>query len=523
MRFIARILLSVSIAATLAYTQTQMPPHFNHIVIVVQENRTPDNLFGSAPLSTKCSGQDDFEPGVDIQDWGNYQGNAQCFAAHTLGPDSCNPDHTHGGFKNMWDGGNLDSCGGGADCPVPNCYAFVQKSDVQQYFDIATSYGFANYMFQTSEGPSFPAHQFIFSGTSAPEKVNNSDPNKYWQWFAAENMPDNQENNAGCAAASGQTSKGINFLSPYNETADWYAPPPGTYPGFPCYDHPTLTDELDHYGPPAIQWRYYAAEGNSIWTAPNAISHICNASNGSCQSSQGDWKYVSLEYENPNGTYNLAPVLTDIQNCNLAQVSWVTPDVRWSDHPGSSDNIGLGPDYVSNIVDAIGQSGQNSKCDYWKADPTVILILWDDWGGWYDHVPTSVGVGYKGGNLSGIQYVFGFRVPLLVVSSYTPARTVSGAITGQPTYPPPAQFTHDFGSILAFIENNWSGLSEIYPSYHYADRYALDNNPPNYFSLGDFFTSPSQLSFTSIPTQHPPSFYTSYQEAPQGPVDGPDD
>src|SRR5580704_14446157 len=166
MRFTARI-LSISIAATLAYAQTQMPPHFNHVVIVVQENRTPDNLFGNAAGSSLCAGQDAFEPGVDIQDWGYNNGKTQtCFAAHPLGPDSCNPDHSHGGFKNMWDGGKLDSCGLNSLCPNLGCYAFVQKSDVQQYFDIATSYGFANYMFQTSEGPSFPAHQFIFSGTS---------------------------------------------------------------------------------------------------------------------------------------------------------------------------------------------------------------------------------------------------------------------------------------------------------------------------------------------------------------------
>jgi|HubBroStandDraft_6_1064221.scaffolds.fasta_scaffold1368523_1 phospholipase C len=81
MRFTARI-LSISIAATLAYAQTQMPPHFNHVVIVVQENRTPDNLFGNAPNSSLCAGQDAFEPGVDIQDWGSYKGSQQCFAVH---------------------------------------------------------------------------------------------------------------------------------------------------------------------------------------------------------------------------------------------------------------------------------------------------------------------------------------------------------------------------------------------------------------------------------------------------------
>lgn len=54
----------------------------------------------------------------------------------------------------------------------------------------------------------------------------------------------------------------------------------------------------------------------------------------------------------------------------------------------------------------------------------------------------------------GCGYVYRFRVPLLVVSAYTPAGYVSGAISGPPACPPPPKCTHDFGSILAFIENN---------------------------------------------------------------------
>lgn len=62
----------------------------------------------------------------------------------------------------------------------------MQKSDVQPYFDIATNYGFANYMFQTNEGPSFPAHQFLFTGTSAP--VAPHDSNGYYLDFVSENV-----------------------------------------------------------------------------------------------------------------------------------------------------------------------------------------------------------------------------------------------------------------------------------------------------------------------------------------------
>ena len=121
----------------------------------------------------------------------------------------------------------------------------------------------------------------------------------------------------------------------------------------------------------------------------------------------------------------------------------------------------------------------NTNNRYWK--DTAILIVWDDWGGWYDHVPPPKWTGYDPLNTTnGKQYVYGFRVPFLVVSPYTPDHHVSGAITGTPSYPPPAQYTHDFGSILTFIENNW-GLGEINPNatppWHYADFYAIDNNP----------------------------------------------
>jgi phospholipase C len=94
-----------------------------------------------------------------------------------------------------------------------------------------------------------------------------------------------------------------------------------------------------------------------------------------------------------------------------------------SDHPLGASNTG--PDWVTSIVNEIGAS------KYW-AD-TAVLITWDDWGGWYDHVPPpqvdSMGLG--------------FRVPLLVVSPY--AR--HGYISHQ---------QHEFGSFLKFLEVRFS-------------------------------------------------------------------
>ena len=72
---------------------------------------------------------------------------------------------------------------------------------------------------------------------------------------------------------------------------------------------------------------------------------------------------------------------------------------------------------------------------YWNS--TAILITWDDWGGWYDHEPPPIRAYPYGG------YEMGFRVPLLVVSAYTPAGFISNS-------------QEDFGSVARFIERNFA-------------------------------------------------------------------
>ncbi len=105
-------------------------------------------------------------------------------------------------------------------------------------------------------------------------------------------------------------------------------------------------------------------------------------------------------------------------------MSWIVPDFQNSDHPGNSSDTG--PSWVAQVVDAIGKSPA------WKS--TVIFIVWDDWGGWYDHVPPPGPQRFGG---------LGFRVPFIVVSPY--AR--NGYISHN---------DYEFGSIIRFVEDNWS-------------------------------------------------------------------
>ena len=147
---------------------------------------------------------------------------------------------------------------------------------------------------------------------------------------------------------------------------------------------------------------------------------------------------------------------------------------------------------------------------YWNTEPTAVIVIWDDWGGWYDHVyPWAY---YRGTSTScpttdapngwGCGYVSGFRVPLLVVSPYT---GTGNAQTGYSTYvsgkcgasPLPScpnfgtnhVYVHDFGSILAFTEYNF-GMPFIDgpPDDGYADYNAPDWGPNRgNVPLSDFF------------------------------------
>jgi len=430
---------------------------------------------------------------------------------------------------------------------VENIFTSPQSDTLGPYFQIAETYGFSNYTFQTNQGPSFLAHQFLFSGTSAPVYYDN-DPTGLWKYLAAENPQlyvngqPTQTLVSGCFSPGGTKVEDVNASG-----SESYAyTPPGlnsnTYAGFPCYDHPSIADLLDNPTPPnsPIIWKYYTNPSQqkiSIWTAPNALQEICEADpnplgQGSCTSPTGNTDWAKVE-DTPG------QILTDISTCSLPAVSWVIPDGTWSDHPGGAGFGDGGPSWVAAIVNAVGGSGQY-KCvntPYWGN--TTILITWDDWGGWYDHVApyTPAGTpiltgGYPGttGNAAGDGqgYVYGFRVPLLVVSAYTIQTPnvvgYTGYISGNTNLgglPYPGEFPpyiHDFGSILGYIESVFvpsaitnygiAGATSGGNNYPFADYFAPDGpfecqktggcGSYGTYPLSDFFNLTTPRSFTAI-------------------------
>ena len=439
-------------------------PAFKHVVILFQENRTPDNIFGSNP---------NFEPGVDIATTGqNSKGDTIKLQPVTIA--GCyDISHSNQAFTLMYRGGKMN----GADlepvsfygsCTVPPnpqfAYADNSTGDVQPYFDLAEQYGFANRMFQTNQGPSFPAHQFIFGGTSAPTETS--------RLFASENMTAST-GGAGCAATPGQR---VLVIDPQGAEAQF---PPVK----PCFDRPTMADLLDHAG---LSWKYYMDTiiDNTIWNAPAGIKALCDAKTRNGVPACTNPEYLSNVVPTPS------QVLTDIAACNLADVSWIIPDGQNSDHAGVTGTTG--PAWVASIVNAIGSQPTCTGGDNYWSD-TAIIITWDDWGGWYDHVPPFKTGGEKAHHW-GQGYTYGFRVPLLVVSAYTKPGLVDNDI-------------HDFGSILRFVEDNFS-LPKIGPGY-YADAFAT--------GLHAFFPLANPRPFGPIPARQNAAFFLHQAPSPLGP------
>jgi phospholipase C len=434
MKLAFRSLLLLLFGALLAHAQIS---RFEHVIVIVQENRTPDNLFqGLCAPPFGASGSCSTTPNatqynIQTGDWLDKHsptGVTQPLPV-PLG-NTYDLSHSHGAFNSQCDGHPI-ACrmDGAGDVPCSGTclsqpqFRFVENPRVgghgilDPYLTLATQYGWANYMFQTNQGPSFPAHQFIFGGTSAPNAGDDG-----VGIFASENMRDllHSNDHAGCIA---DASTRVELVRPNPNP-----PPRGVENSevYPCFDHQTIPDIL----PAGVSWKYYTPSAGSIWTAPNAIFHICQPTGpgGTCQGRE--WIH--------NVDLNPRDVLTDISNCNLRSVSWVIPAGQNSDHAGNPDNTG-GPAWVAAIVNAIGNHPTCPNGEvYWHN--TAIIITWDDWGGWYDHEPPTILPQPQG------DYQYGFRVPLIVVSAYTPAGYINN-------------FRHDFGSILRFIEHNF-GIPE---------------------------------------------------------------
>ncbi len=543
MKLTARLLLLMLASGTLLAQSVKkqskpqaFPSQITHVVVIFQENRTPDNLFHflsplcSIPQGAKglnaCTPNPVTNSCYDISPCGlsNQSGTV---VPVTLAPvplhGSTDPSHAHTAFEQMCDPdpANAYACrndGAWQIKPYNNSYAYVENPSVTNYdgsqghlldpyLTYAEQYGWANFMYQTNQGPSFPAHQFIFSGTSARTAAEDAASTFISENFKPAKTP------VGCLAPADATTWLLSPLLPgntlctggnaFDNNSVQECPLTNTALVFPtnpvgsfCSNKTNMGAVLDAKG---ISWKYYAPSAGSIWTAPNSIANICvpkfrSKTNSNLVCSGTEWKQkVDL-------TLKGADVLNDITNCNLPSVSWIIPDGMWSDHAGPNDQYG--PSWVTAVINAIGQnptcaSGADAGQTFWKN--TAIIVTWDDWGGWSDNQP-ALKVSGLPCTTSNCQadYQIGFRVPLVVVSAYTPQGYIDNG-------------NYDFGSILRTIEGI-NGISE--GTLGVADARSSTD-------LSNFFTGTFR-QYTPVPAVEPASFFLG-QTVQQGESVPPDD
>jgi phospholipase C len=351
--------------------------HIQHVVVIFQENRTPDDLFQA--LASE---------GANIQSWGMLGPNRVNLKQKSLAT-FYGLGHGHKSFVLDYDCGLNDGFSSQIEKQFQmRPYSYAPQSEVQPYTDMAEQYVFGDNMFQTQQAGSFPAHQYLISASGAALPATtfdmSSDPFRSSTGMKSE---------AGC---DGPPDEAIDTINPSNGK-------PGPTPR-PCFNRPVLTDLLDFHG---VSWRYYQnGTGPGLWHAFDAIRHV---------------RY-GPDYANV--VTPPATIISDVATGSLPGMSWVMPaDSKHSDHPGNRSNEG--PSWVAAVVNAIGQS------PYWNS--TAIIVTWDEWGGFYDHVPPPMENNYM---------ELGFRVPLLVISPYAKRGHVS-------------HVQYEFGSIVAFAEETF--------------------------------------------------------------------
>jgi phospholipase C len=368
-----------------------------HVIVIVQENRTFDNLFASSILADGGP-----YPGADTSQSQTVDGNTVHLKAVPF-EYPADPSHSHRALLGEWNRGRMDGFGAdhvrsvfGFPKPGPDFpYAYVPDSQTTIYHLLAAHYALADQNFAPRLVPTLPSHYTL---VTAQSRIAGNPNSEIW----------------GCDAKPGTT------VPIFGTGEDVITP--GI---FPCFDQPTIADLLDASH---VTWKYYTGPYNDL---TNPAVNVYEA-------------FRKIRY-GPDWHRNVmtpsTAILSDIQNCRLPQVSFAMPSAVDSDHAGTLS--AAGPGWVGSIYLAIAASRHVSpQCNYYK--DSAVIVTWDDSGGWYDHVAPPPGPNGT---------TWGFRIPILVLSAW--AR--SNYDPAHPTAMPYVSHTRrESTAIIKFIEKNWT-------------------------------------------------------------------
>jgi phospholipase C len=368
-----------------------------HVIFMVKENRTFDHYFGRYPGAEgateggtlDCSTFEDAET-IPLKD-------SPLIQPHDLG---------HAFYPGLLsiNGGKMNGYNCIALGEDLTGYTQYDRDSLPAYWAYADRFVLADMFFTSMYGPTFPEHLYTVAAQSYGIVDNKSttnvegnycdDPTEYTQRFPIEDL----------------TQADIRRIMRLEETIT--ASPSQLFKiaaywerTRTCINIEVLPDQLQEAG---ITWKYYAFPDQWM-NALQAIEHVRNGPM---------WRKV----QEPE------TILRDLQKDRLPAVSWlIPPEGQPNEHPGSGTNVCEGENWTVEYLNAIQQS------EAWPN--TVVVIVWDDFGGFYDHVPPPH---Y---DIMGL----GPRTPALIISPWTKAgdNPEGGSIDST---------VYEFSSVLRFIE-----------------------------------------------------------------------
>lgn len=426
-------LITSSMTPSLAYAQqisgsnTPANNPIKHIVVIMQENRSFDNYFGTYP------GANGIPKNVCMPANPDQPNNGQCVKPFlSINPVSEDMPHTYQASTAAYDNGKMDGFML-AENEDPKTMSYYDNRTIPYYWDLAKHYVLSDNFYSSVLSYSLPNHWYAVAGQAPVTSI-------FYGFAAGPRILTAHST----ALPAGGGSYGNSLNKPNNTTVIDPKPfglrlhlgnalvhPPGTR----VLTTPSGTVQKN------LVNEEYLRESNLTTTVADLLMNNTN--------NKVSWKYYdhpiqiggykraiytgrAFEYWNPfsaKGTsytqayaphfVNRTQIFTDLKTGSFPQVSWVIPSGPISEHPPAS--ITLGMNWVKSVLDAIMSS------PYWNS--TAIILTWDDYGGFYDHVPPP----------QIDKYGLGFRMPALIISPYAKHGYVDHT-------------QYQFESILKFIE-----------------------------------------------------------------------
>jgi phospholipase C len=389
------------------------------VIYLIKENRTFDHMFGLLP-------------GVDGASTGMDDGVERPLTPATRGALEADIDHCYDCAIEAWNEGKMDGFNRSEAADL-GAYTQFLPEDLGNYRQWADQFVLLDHHFTSAHGPSFPNHLYAIAAQSAGAYDNPAQDRAQLE---------RRHRETGLFKAWGCDSLDdayVDIRDPDGEVSR----------AFPCFDIETAADLLERK---RIPWAFYSAtpyQNGYLWNAFSAISHV-----------RGDAERWAQHI------FPVDDLVQHLREDRLPPVTWVTPRFEVSEHPEYS--FCWGEHWTTQVLNAVMES------PLWKE--TAVFITWDDYGGFYDHLPPpQVDV-----------YGFGIRSPMLVISPYAKHGHVSHERS-------------EFSSVVRFVEDNW-GLPQL------AER---DRLATPLFDSFDFDQRPRPPDPRPLPTDCVGSMYPS--------------